>query len=161
MQVSKALDIIIPTLEALEYAHANKMVHGDLRSQDILASPNGEIKVTDFGLSAALRECPDVSDNLSMRSIHYEAPEVAEGAAPSSVSDLYSAGVILYEMLTGSLPFEGATAVAIALNKSKQIPTPPRSLNASVPKSLNDLVMRAIDKSPQERFASASEMLAD
>lgn len=161
MQVSKALDIIIPTLEALEYAHANKMVHGNLRSQDILASPNGEIKVTDFGLSAALRECPDVSDSLSMRSIHYEAPEVAEGAAPSSVSDLYSAGVVLYEMLTGSLPFEGATAVAIALNKSKQTPTPPRSLNASVPKSLNDLVMRAIDKSPQERFASAGEMLAD
>lgn len=161
MQVSTALDIIILALEALDYAHSNRIVHGDLRPQDIIVSPDGEVKVTDFGLAPALRQCPEVSDLLAMRSIHYEAPEVAEGAAPSVVSDLYSVGVILYEMLTGSLPFEGSTAVAVALNRTKQTPTPPRTLNAAVPKSLSDIVMRAINKSPQERYASAKEMMLD
>ncbi len=161
MHVSTALDIIVLVLEALEYAHSNRVVHGDLRPQDIIVSPDGEVKVTDFGLASALRACPQITDKLGMRSIHYEAPEVAEGAAPSVVSDLYSVGVILYEMLTGSLPFDGATAVAVALNRTKNTPAAPRSLNTAVPKSLSDLVMRAIDTSPSERFASASEMLAD
>ena len=161
MQVSVALDIIIPVLEALEYAHANRIVHGDLRSADVIVSTDGEVKVTDFGLAHALRACPDVADRLGTRSVNYHAPEIAEGAAPSVSSDLYSAGVILYEMLTGSLPFEGPTAVAVALKKAKEIPAAPRAINTAVPKSLSDLVMRAIDRSPEERFPNASEMLAD
>lgn len=161
MQVSTALEIIIPVLEALEYAHANRIVHGDLRPQDIVVSPDGEVKVTDFGLASALRACPEIADRLGMRSIHYQAPEIAEGAAASVSSDLYSVGVVLYEMLTGSLPFDGPTAISIALKQAKETPTAPRALNTGVPKSLSDLVMRAIEKSPQERFANASDMLAD
>jgi serine/threonine protein kinase len=161
MQVSTALDIIVPVLEALEYAHANRIVHGDLRPQDVIVGPDGEVKVTDFGMASALRACPEIADRLGMRSIHYEAPEIVEGAAPSVTSDLYSAGVILYEMLTGTLPFDGPTAVSIALKQAKDTPTPPRALNTAVPKSLSDLVMRAIEKSPHERYATASDMLAD
>lgn len=161
MQVPVALDIIVPVLEALEYAHANRIAHGDLRSQDILVSTDGEVKITDFGLASALRACPEVADRFSMRSVQYEAPEIAEGAAPSVSSDLYSAGVILYEMLTGSLPFDGPTAIAVALKQAKETPATPRALNTAVPKSLSDLVMRAIERSPDERFRSASAMLAD
>ncbi len=161
MQVPVALDIMVPVLEALEYAHANRIAHGDLRSQDIMVSTDGEVKITDFGLSAALRACPEVADRFSMRSVHYEAPEIAEGAAPSVASDLYSVGVILYEMLTGSLPFDGPTAVAVALKQAKEIPTTPRALNTAVPKSLSDLVMRAIERKPEERFQNAGLMLAD
>lgn len=161
MQVSVALDIIVPVLEALEYAHANRVVHGDLHSADVIVSTDGEVKVTDFGLASALRACPEVADRLGTRSVHYESPEIAEGAAPSVSSDLYSVGVILYEMLTGSLPFEGPTAIAVALKQAKETPTAPRAINTGVPKSLSDLVMRAIDRSPEERFPNASSMLAD
>ncbi len=161
MQVPLALDIIVPVLEALEYAHANRVVHGDLRSSDVIVSTDGEVKVTDFGLASALRACPEIADKLGTRSVHYEAPEIAEGAAPSVSSDLYSVGVILYEMLTGSLPFEGPTAVAVALKQAKETPVAPRALNTAVPKSLSDLVMRAIDRVADERFPNASSMLAD
>lgn len=161
MQVPVALDVIIPVLEALEYAHANRVLHGDLRSADVVVSTDGEVKVTDFGLSSALRACPDVADRLGTRSVHYEAPEIAEGAPPSVSSDLYSVGVILYEMLTGALPFDGPTAVAVALKQARETPSAPRVLNTAVPKSLSDLVMRAIDKSPDERFPNASAMLGD
>lgn len=159
--VPLALDITISALEALEYAHANRIVHGDLRPQDIIVSPDGEVKVTDFGLSWALRKNPDIADKHAMRSVHYEAPEIAEGAAPSVASDIYSVGAIFYEMVTGAVPFDGATAVAVALKQAKELPTSPRTLNTAVPKSLSDIIMRAIERSPADRFQTASAMLAD
>ncbi|MCX8053429.1 MAG: protein kinase, partial [Armatimonadetes bacterium] len=161
MAVPLALDIVIPVLEALEYAHTNHFVHGDIRPQDIIVSPDGEVKLTDFGLATALISFPAIAERFRMRSIHYQAPEVAEGNPPSVASDIYSVGVVLYEMLTNTLPFDGSSAVSIALKKVKELPVPPRSINAAVPKSLNDIVMKAIDASPKERYASASEMLAD
>ena len=161
MAVPLVLDIIIPVLEALEYAHANRVAHGDLRPQDIIASPDGEVKLTDFGMSSAMRKCPSVADKYQMRSIHYEAPEIAEGAVPTASSDLYSIGVIMYEMLTNTLPFDGTTAVSIALKKIKETPSQPRSINAGIPKTLNDIIMTAIESSPKDRYNSASAMLAD
>ncbi|MHB9037868.1 MAG: protein kinase domain-containing protein [Armatimonadota bacterium] len=156
-----ALDIITPVLAAVEYAHANGIVHGDIASQDIVVSPDGEVKLTDFGLWPAVCSCQSVSDKYAMRSVHYQAPEIAEGAAPSPTSDVYSIGVVLYEMLTGQLPFSGATAIAVALKKVKELPTPPRSINTAIPKSLSDIVMRAMGTSPQDRYQSISAMLAD
>lgn len=161
VQVPLALDIVIPVLEALEYAHANRIVHGDLRPQDIIVSPDGEVKVTDFGLASALRQYPDITNRMPMRSVYYEAPEIAEGAEPSVSSDIYSTGAILYEMLTGQVPFEGSTAIAVALKQSKELPTPPRMLNTGIQKSLSDLVMRALDKDPSDRFSNVTEMLTD
>ncbi len=159
--VPLALDIIIPTLEALEYAHANKIVHGDIRPQDIIVSPDGEVKVTDFGFANALYKCPEVADKHILRSVHYQAPEIAEGVAPNVLSDLYSVGVVLYEMVTGTLPFEGPTAVAVALKKIKESPLAPRTVNTAVPKSLSDVIMRLLDKNPEARYPSASAVLAD
>lgn len=161
ISVPLALDIIIPVLEGLEYAHANKIIHGDIRPQDIIVSPDGEVKLTDFGLSYAMRERPEVADKYIMRSVQYQAPEVTEGVPTSISSDLYSIGIVLYEMLTGILPFDGSTAVSVALKKIKELPNPPRSVNASIPKSLNDLIMRAIEKLPEDRYTSASAMLLD
>lgn len=159
MAVPLALDIIIPVLEALEYAHANRVYHGDLRPQDIIVSPDGEVKVTDFGMSWALDRCPAVADTHPMRSVHYQSPEASEGAAPTAASDIYSVGAILYEMVTSAAPCEGATAVAVALKKVKEPPTPPRSINAAVPKSLSDIIMQAIEVQPRDRFESATSML--
>lgn len=156
-----ALDIIIPVLAAVEYAHANKIVHGDIASQDIIVSPDGEVKLTDFGLWPTVGTCREEADRYAMRSVHYQAPEIAEGGAPTPASDIYSLGVVLYEMLTGQLPFTGATAIAVALKKAKELPTPPRSVNTAIPKSLSDIVMRAIETSPQDRYQSVSALLAD
>lgn len=161
MTVPLALDVIVQVLEALEYAHANKIVHGDIRSQDIIVSPDGEAKLTDFGLSTSLVEYPVVADRHTMRSVRYQAPEVAEGTPPTMSSDLYSVGVVLYEMVTGSLPFDGATAVAVALKRSKETPPPPRSINTAVSKSLNDIILRSIENSPSDRYPSAAAMAAD
>lgn len=161
MDTRLALDIMVPVLEALEYAHANRVVHGDLRPQDIIVSPDGEVKVTDFGLGYALQKCPECADRFPMRSVHYQAPEVIEGGQPTISSDIYSAGVILYEMLTAALPFEGSTAISVALKKVKELPVPPRTINIGIPKSLNDLVMRAMEKAPADRYTSISAMLAD
>ena len=161
ISVPLALDIIIPVLEALEYAHANRAVHGDLRPQDIIVSPDGEIKLTDFGLATALRQCPDVTDRFALRSACYQAPEVAEGEPASPSSDIYSVGVVLYEMLTGALPYDATTAVAVALKQAREAAPTPRTVNTGVPKSLSDLVMRAIERSPEDRYPSASAMLAD
>ena len=161
VSVPLALDIIIAVLEALEYAHSNRAVHGDIRPQDIVVSPDGEVKLTDFGLSNALRTFPLIADRTQMRSIHYQAPELVEGNQPTISSDIYAVGAVLYEMLTNTVPFDGGSAVAVALKKVKEIPVPPRSINAGVPKSLSDIIMRAIEPSPGQRYASASAMLAD
>lgn len=161
MAVPLALDIIIPVVEALEYAHASGVHHGDIRPQDIIVSPDSEVKLTDFGMSWALDKCPTVADTHPTRSIHYQAPEIAEGAAPSAASDLYSVGVVLYEMVTSALPHEGATAVSIALKKVKEPAAPPRSINAGVPKSLSEIIMKAIEVAPKDRYESATSMLAD
>ncbi len=159
--VPLALDVIIPALEALEYAHANHVVHGDIRSQDIIVSPDNEVKLTDFGLAQALADFPAIANRYQMRSIHYQAPEVIEGHPASVASDIYSIGVVLYEMLTNTLPFDSGSAVSVALKKVKELPIPPRSVNAGVPKSLNDIIMKALDPSPKERYPNASVMLAD
>lgn len=161
ISVPLALEIIIPVLEALEYAHANGVVHGDLKPHDIIVGPDGDVKLTDFGLSYALNKYPAVAQQYQMRSIHYQAPEVIEGNMPTVASDIYSVGVVLYEMLTSTLPFNSGSAVAVALKKVKEAPTAPRSINAAIPKTLNDIVLTAIEPSPDNRYRSASAMLAD
>lgn len=156
-----AVDIMIPVLTALDYAHSVGIVHGDLAAQDVIVSPDGEVKVTDFGLAGVLTEHPEIADKYVMRSVHYEAPEIIGGAAPTVASDIYSAGIIIYEMLTGQLPFDGATSVAVAMKKAKDTPVNPRVINTAVPKSLSDIAMRAIETAPEDRYSSAAEMLAE
>ena len=159
--VPLVLDIIVQVLQALQYAHSSGTFHGDLRPQDIIVSPDGEVKITDFGLSMGLTSNPAVSDLFPMRSVHYQAPEVIEGANLSPAADIYSVGAIMYEMLTGNPPFEGPSAVAIALKKSRDLPTPPRNINPAISKSLNDVILTALSQNTAERYPSIAEMLAD
>lgn len=156
-----AVEIMRPVLSTLQAAHNSGIVHGDLAPQDVVVSPDGEVKVTDFGLSGVLAEHVNLADKYMMRSIRYQAPEISEGAAPSVASDLYSVGVMLYEMLTGQLPFDGATAVAVAMKKVKESPVNPRAINTAVPKSLADICMKALEPNPRDRHQSAAEMLAE
>ncbi|MGQ9455151.1 MAG: protein kinase domain-containing protein [Armatimonadota bacterium] len=161
INVSLALDIIVPVLEALEYAHAAGFIHGDIRSSDIIVGLDGEVKLTDFGLYRVLSSFPAIAGQFQTRSIHYQAPEVVEGNSPTPASDIYSVGVVLYEMLTDSLPFDGGTVASIALKKVKESPVPPRSINTAVPKSLNDIVLKALEPSPEHRYKTVTAMLAE
>lgn len=156
-----AIDIAISALEAMEYSHANGVIHGDLRAEDIIVSPDGEVKVTDFGLRGALDKHPEVAGKYDMHSARYQAPEIDEGAQPAAASDTYSMGIVMYEMLTGTFPFDGQTAVAIALRKLKEPPRSPRSLNTAIPNTLNEIVLKSLDKDPMNRYRSAAGMLAD
>lgn len=159
--VSGAIEVMLKVLESLEYAHSVGVLHGDLRPQDIIVSPDGEVKITDFGVAEALRECPDIAERLSLRSINYQAPEVTEGAVFSPGSDIYSFGAVFYEMLTGRSAFDGVSTLAIALKKVKESPAPVRQLNSEVPKSLNDLVMRCLHIESRERHSNIAALRAE
>ncbi|MFQ3548908.1 MAG: protein kinase [Armatimonadota bacterium] len=161
MGVSLTLDTIIPVLQALEYAHGRGMVHGDIRPQDIVVSPDGEVKLTDFGLSVALTRQSGKLDEHLKKSIPYQAPEIAEEQSPSEASDIYSIGIILYEMLTGFVPFDGHNAIAVTVKKIKEKPKAPNSINAGIPRQLSDLIMKAIEPSADDRYTSVSAMLLE
>jgi eukaryotic-like serine/threonine-protein kinase len=159
--VSHAVDIAIAVCEALEYAHKKGYVHGDVRSQNILTDPEGQVKLTDFAMEPAISAFPEIASEAMLRSIYYTAPEVAGGGPVTPSTDLYSLGIVLYEMLTGQLPYEGETPIAIALKHAKETPRAPKLINAAVPKALDDVVIKAMGKTPAERYSSAGAMLAD
>jgi eukaryotic-like serine/threonine-protein kinase len=161
LAVPVALDIVVPVLQAMDYAHTSGMLHGNLRCQDIIVSPDGEVKVTDFGLANALASSPEVANAHVMRSVHYEAPELAEEGHITAASDVYSIGVVLYEMLTGALPYTGNTAVAVAVKRMKEPPIAPRLHNTGVPQSLSDLILKAIEMAPGSRYESVAAMQRD
>jgi serine/threonine-protein kinase len=159
--VSVAVDFAIAVCEALQYAHAEGMVHGDLRPQNIIASPDGVVKVTDFGLARAIVASPDaVARNLS-KAVHYQAPEASGQGVIMPVTDLYALGVILYEMLTGTLPYPADSPIMVA-SRHQNDPVPsPREQNAGVPRALDGIVRKAMQKRPADRYGTASDMLAD
>jgi eukaryotic-like serine/threonine-protein kinase len=156
--VSYAVDIASAVAQALDYAHRNGVIHGDVRPHNILSSPEGQIKLTDFGSARALAAFPTIREATMLRSVHYMAPEVIRGEPAQPASDIYSLGVVLYEMLTGSVPYDGATSASIAA-KQLQDPVPSaHARNSGVPALLNEIVMRAMQKDPEKRFASAAEL---
>ena len=159
MTVSAAVDIAIAVCEALGYAHRQGFVHGDVRPQNILVSPEGTAKLTAFGVAPALAGFPTVQASSMFHSVHYTAPEVAEGKPPQPASDLYSLGVVLYEMLTGTVPFDAETPIGVALKHAKDPPQPPHELNAGIPRGLEAIVIKALEKSPNARYSGARAML--
>ncbi len=159
--ISVAVDFAIAIGEALQQAHAQGFIHGDLRSQNVIVSPEGAVKVTDFGLSRALLASPEASAANLDRSASYQAPEVGGGIPVSAGSDLYSLGVILFEMLTGGLPFPGETPIAITMKHQSDPAPSPRALNPGVPKSVEGIVLKALMKRTEDRYKSAADMLND
>lgn len=159
--VNEAARIAIQMLEGLGHAHENGIVHRDVKPHNIMATHDGRYKVTDFGVSRLSRASTITQTGYVMGSVHYFSPEQARGAETSRSSDLYSVGVVLYEMVTGTLPFDGDEAIAIAL-KHLQEPVPdPRAIRPDIPESLCRIIFRAMEKEPQNRYQSAQEMIAD
>ena len=154
-----AIELTEQVLRAARFAHRRGVVHRDLKPHNVIVDEEGRVKVTDFGIAQA--GASEITQTGSiMGTARYLSPEQAQGLPVSPRSDLYSIGVMLYELLTGAVPFEGESVVAIALRHLSEPPRPPSSLVPSISPSLDAIVLRALAKSPEERFADADEFLA-
>lgn len=144
--------------EGLAYAHQHQIVHRDVKPHNILVTHDGRAKIADFGIAVALGASSLTQSGYVVGSAHYISPEQAKGEPTTALSDLYSTGVVLYEMATGQLPFEGETSVVVALKQIQETPVPPRRLNPRIPESLQSVILRAMAKESQGRFASGADM---
>jgi eukaryotic-like serine/threonine-protein kinase len=156
---ARAIDLTTQILRAARFAHKRGIIHRDLKPHNVIVDAEGRAKVTDFGIAKA--GASDMTQTGSiMGTAQYLSPEQAQGHAVSAPSDLYSVGIILYEMLTGRVPFEGESAVTIALKQVGEMPVPPSAYNPSIPPALEAVVLRALEKDPARRFADADEFIA-
>lgn len=156
----RAVEITKQIARALSFAHANHIIHRDVKPHNIMITQSGTAKITDFGIAKVLSSS-SVGENTGtvMGSVHYFSPEQARGGYIDEKSDIYSLGIVLYEMLTGKVPFDGENPVAVALMHINDAMTPPRELNPEIPLSVEAVVMKATDKIQINRYATADEML--
>lgn len=155
------IHFIIQILRALQHAHDRGIVHRDIKPQNIMLFPDGTIKVMDFGIARFAREEGKTISDKAIGSVHYISPEQASGDVTDEKSDIYSVGVMMYEMLTGEKPFDGENPVSVALMHMQNEAKPLRSVNDSVPEGLEEIVLRAMQKEASKRYQSASEMIKD
>lgn len=157
---SEVLDFTIQTAKALEHAHSKGIIHRDIKPQNIMLLKDGMIKVADFGI-ASLENTIEENNGETIGSVHYIAPEQARGEAPDARSDIYSLGIVMYEMLTGKLPYVGNSDVEVAVKHMNTDPVTPRDIVPSIPEELERICLKAMNSNIVERYQSASEMLAD
>ncbi len=157
---AEVLDFTIQTAKALEHAHSKGIIHRDIKPQNIMLLKDGMIKVADFGI-ASLENTVEENNGETVGSVHYIAPEQARGEAPDARSDIYSLGIVMYEMLTGRLPYVGNSDVEVAVKHMNTDPVTPRDIVPSIPEELERICLKAMNSNIVERYQSASEMLAD
>ena len=157
----QVIDIMEQVLSAVATAHAHGIIHRDLKPQNILIDENKNVKITDFGIAVAVSQDSLTQTNTLMGSVHYLSPEQARGSIATKQSDIYSLGIILFELLTGKVPFEGETAVSIALKHFREEIPSVREQNKEIPQALENVIIKATAKEPAERYSSVNEMAAD
>jgi serine/threonine-protein kinase len=155
---SKAVRIARQICDALDHAHENNIVHRDVKPHNILITRSGRAKLTDFGIAMEASAATMTTSDTIVGSVHYLSPEQASGEVPGFRSDIYSLGVVLYEMLAGSVPFTGDSPISIALKHVQQSPEPLSRRNHAIPEPLESAVMKALQKDPEKRYQSAREM---
>ncbi|HAT4251777.1 TPA: Stk1 family PASTA domain-containing Ser/Thr kinase [Clostridium perfringens] len=156
-----AISIGIKVAKALECAHKSGIIHRDVKPQNILVTEEGVVKVTDFGIAKSMDSSTIAHTNSVMGSAHYFSPEQAKGTYTDYRTDLYSLGIVLYEMVTGVVPFNGDSPVTVAVKHIQEKAIPPKNINQNIPNSLNDLIMKAMEKDPVNRYQTAKEIIGD
>lgn len=158
--VDGAAFILRQVADALDAAHRHGLVHRDVKPQNILVDENGQAKVVDFGIAKGLSDSNLTEAGTGMGTVHYVSPEQARGERATPASDIYSTGIVLYEMLTKQLPFDADTPVGVAMQHVSALPPSPREFNPSIPPQVEDIVMRALAKDPDDRYPTASALAA-
>ena len=146
------MHFVIQILRALQHAHDKGIVHRDIKPQNIMMFTDGTIKVMDFGIAKFAREEGKTATDQAIGSVHYISPEQASGSVTDAKSDIYSVGAMMYEMLTGKKPFDSDNPVAIAVMHMHDIPERPRAVNPDIPDGLEEIVLRAMEKAPEDRY---------
>lgn len=157
----KTIDIGIQIAKALICAHENNIIHRDIKPQNILVTKEGVVKVTDFGIAKASNSVTITNDSKVIGSAHYFSPEQAKGSVVDCRTDIYSLGIALYEMITGVVPYDADSPVSVAIMHIQQQVVPPKVLVSDIFDSLNDLIVKAIEKDPMDRYQNATEILND
>lgn len=157
----EAVHFAVQVLRALQHAHDKGIVHRDIKPQNIMILQDGTIKVMDFGIARFARSQVATITDKAIGSVHYISPEQAQGEVTDEKTDLYSVGILLFEMLTGQLPFNADSAVSVAIKQIQAQAKRPRELNESIPEGLEEITIRAMQKDPAKRYQSAAEMLRD
>lgn len=161
LQWKEAVDYASQICSGLEHAHKKGIVHKDIKPENIIITKEGILKITDFGIAKALNQGTITTGGLTMGSVHYFSPEQARGGFTDAKTDLYSLGILTYEMVTGRLPFEGESAISIAMQHLETEPVRPSVFNPSIPKSLETVILKAMKKEQSERYQTATQMLID
>ena len=157
----EALHFTTQIVKALGHAHSRGIIHRDIKPHNVMVLRDGSVKVADFGIARVTSGGHSTLTQEALGSVHYISPEQARGSHIDARSDLYSAGVVLYEMITGRLPFEGDTPVSVAIQHINSIPLSPREIDPTIPEALEEITMKAMAPNPDNRYSSADEMLAD
>ncbi len=157
----EVVDIMLQLTDGIAHAHDMYIIHRDLKPQNIMISDDGKIKITDFGIAMALNSTQLTQTNSVMGSVHYLPPEQASGKGATTKSDIYSMGIMLFELLTGKLPFKGENAVEIALKHLKDEIPSVRKINANIPQSLENIILKSTAKNPKNRYDDVKEMYND
>ena len=156
-----SINVAIQIASALDMAHKNNIIHRDIKPHNIIITEDGVAKVTDFGIAKAVSNSTITAFGTTIGSVHYLSPEHARGGYTDAKSDIYSLGVVMYEMLTGRVPFDADTPVSVALKHMQEDPIEPIELNHNIPESINKIIMKALKKDPMERYQTSMELLKD
>lgn len=159
--VEYATNIAIQICYALDHAHKNNIIHRDIKSHNILIREDNSVKVTDFGIARAVSSSTITNTGNVIGSVHYFSPEQARGGYTDAKSDIYSLGVVMYEMLTGRLPFEGESPIAVALKHIQEEPEAPSKINPRIPKAIEAIILKCMEKEVSKRYNSAAEIIND